>query len=344
MNQLSAIFDNSEILIFYLLFSKPILTRFFLFIKKLTKSKPLQIILILISFFIILNLKIHLWDLSSRPNIYHDLGVSKHATTSEIKSRFRKLAVELHPDRAPENRDKYFETSALFDILLNPHNKYIYDKFGIIMTEDRVILQLFTIMKKTLESYSWTLQFVAIFFLDSYNNENFKVVYTLFLVNLAIVTYLLFVKDFRDVFDLIFPNTTDFQVLRVFQSNMFFISFFFKYLWCFIWNDYFIFFKEMVRVVKGFFYQIKILQIEVYQEFMLEHLEFKDAKLDGNKDFETKFYDFRKRFLERRRIKIENKMKELEEIKEQNKNPVLDEIPENKAEQKSVLNTNSQTS
>ncbi len=64
---------------------------------------------------------------------YSILGVSKSATQEEIKKAFRKLAVQYHPDRNPDNKqaeDKFKEISEAYDVLGDEDKRKKYDQFG----------------------------------------------------------------------------------------------------------------------------------------------------------------------------------------------------------------------
>lgn len=63
-------------------------------------------------------------------DLYRILQVSKNATTEEIKSSYRKLALTLHPDRNDGDAEKtvaFKEASEAYDILINPDRRRQYD-------------------------------------------------------------------------------------------------------------------------------------------------------------------------------------------------------------------------
>ena len=69
----------------------------------------------------------------SKRDYYDVLGVSKSATEKELKSAFRKLAMEHHPDRNPgdEAAEKTFkEVNEAYDALKDPQKRAAYDQFG----------------------------------------------------------------------------------------------------------------------------------------------------------------------------------------------------------------------
>ncbi|XP_014775239.1 dnaJ homolog subfamily A member 2 [Octopus bimaculoides] len=64
-------------------------------------------------------------------NLYNVLGVTKNASSSEIKKAFNKLAKEYHPDKNPNAGDKFKEINYAHEVLSNPEKRRIYDHYGI---------------------------------------------------------------------------------------------------------------------------------------------------------------------------------------------------------------------
>lgn len=63
-------------------------------------------------------------------NPYDVLGVSKNASFDEIKTQFRKLALEFHPDKnkSKKSEAKFKEISEAYEILSDPIKRESYDK------------------------------------------------------------------------------------------------------------------------------------------------------------------------------------------------------------------------
>lgn len=69
----------------------------------------------------------------SKRDYYEVLGVSKTATSEEIKSSYRKLALKYHPDRNPDDKeaeDKFKEASEAYEVLGDATKRQRYDQFG----------------------------------------------------------------------------------------------------------------------------------------------------------------------------------------------------------------------
>jgi DnaJ-class molecular chaperone len=65
-------------------------------------------------------------------DFYSLLGVSKSASSEEIKKAYRKLALQWHPDRNkdPKAADKFKEITKAYEVLSDPTKKQTYDQYG----------------------------------------------------------------------------------------------------------------------------------------------------------------------------------------------------------------------
>nr|XP_032514996.1 dnaJ homolog subfamily C member 10-like [Danaus plexippus plexippus] len=63
---------------------------------------------------------------------YEILGVSKQATTQEIRQAYKKLAVKLHPDKNSDSKEqkKFLEITEAYEILKDPNKRRHYDIYG----------------------------------------------------------------------------------------------------------------------------------------------------------------------------------------------------------------------
>ncbi len=71
--------------------------------------------------------------MSEKRDYYEILEVTKTADKTEIKSAYRRLAIQYHPDKNPDNpeaEDKFKEASEAYDVLSNEEKRARYDRFG----------------------------------------------------------------------------------------------------------------------------------------------------------------------------------------------------------------------
>lgn len=71
---------------------------------------------------------------TAKRDYYEVLGVARNATPDEVKSAYRRLAKEYHPDRNPDNRaeaeEKFKELSEAYEVLADAEKRRLYDAYG----------------------------------------------------------------------------------------------------------------------------------------------------------------------------------------------------------------------
>ncbi len=71
--------------------------------------------------------------MAEKRDYYEVLGVSRDATTEDLKKAYRKLAVKYHPDKNPGDKsaeEKFKEVSEAYDILNDDQKRAAYDRYG----------------------------------------------------------------------------------------------------------------------------------------------------------------------------------------------------------------------
>jgi len=64
---------------------------------------------------------------------YEVLRVARTCTAQELKSSFRKLALQYHPDKNPGDKkaeESFKELSEAYEVLSDPDKRARYDRFG----------------------------------------------------------------------------------------------------------------------------------------------------------------------------------------------------------------------
>ena len=72
--------------------------------------------------------------MNNKRDYYEVLGVDRQASEQTIKSAYRKLALQYHPDRNPDNKEqaeeKFKEITEAYGVLADSQKRAAYDQFG----------------------------------------------------------------------------------------------------------------------------------------------------------------------------------------------------------------------
>ena len=69
----------------------------------------------------------------AKQDFYELLGVQKSASADDLKKAYRKLAMQYHPDRNPDDKSaeqKFKDINEAYDVLKDEQKRAAYDRFG----------------------------------------------------------------------------------------------------------------------------------------------------------------------------------------------------------------------
>lgn len=71
--------------------------------------------------------------MANKRDYYEVLGVDKNADDSTIKKSYRKLAMQFHPDKNPDDKaaeEKFKEACEAYEVLSDPEKRKLFDQYG----------------------------------------------------------------------------------------------------------------------------------------------------------------------------------------------------------------------
>lgn len=188
-------------------------------IKTFSKKKAFQL-LITLSLLLIYFHMYYFVILDPDDTFYHKIGISNKAEMPEIKKSLKTVLRQNHPDRNADDKNFLF-FNEISDVLKDTNKKWLYDRFKTSLKETNKSFEILI-----LGNYiSFIIQgVISIFFISLFGLSGsifyFKEIF-LFLISLVcLTTYLYFIKDSFDIFDILFPQMTIFQIKECIWQNV----------------------------------------------------------------------------------------------------------------------------
>ena len=161
---------------------------------------------------------------SESPNIYRRLDLSVSADSTDIRRGYREMSIRFHPDKDPNNSEKYLQFSEMYRVLQKEEYKWIYDRFRVskrdlernVQMKDLLISSYITMMFEIFNN------FVLIMILGLSRQEFLlKEVLISFFGLVLFLHYVLFVMDSRyaRVVSLIFGEVTFGELASAIWNN-----------------------------------------------------------------------------------------------------------------------------
>src|SRR5689334_25370615 len=70
---------------------------------------------------------------TTKRDYYEVLGVPRGSPEDEVKRAYRKLAVQFHPDKNPNDpnaEERFKELGEAYDVLIDADKRAVYDRYG----------------------------------------------------------------------------------------------------------------------------------------------------------------------------------------------------------------------
>ena len=201
---------------FYVMFVYP-LTNYFLKPGRFPKKRGVAYA---IGFLTVLALSKTIYEIRERgPNHYQDLNVRRNSSPLEIKKAYKKMSLELHPDKnkSPTAAEEFARVKDAYDTLMDQELREVYNKFGPEgVKQNRRFDESTLLIEIAIYYATWgMLAFVLTLGKQSSNARNW--IFTGQIIMLIAQASLMF-QESKNIPDWFLPKWTDHEMILFMQS------------------------------------------------------------------------------------------------------------------------------